>query len=243
MDYYKKYIKYKNKYISLKQKKIIVLIIASYGKNTYDLMINLWKKYMNNNENIKSYFIMFKENINDPVVIDEKENTIWIKGKETYIPGILEKTIISIEYLLKNNFEFDYIFRTNLSSVLDLNKLIKLVNDNNYEYAGVINNKHIVSLKFVSGAGILLSKNTCIYIINNKNKLDYNKIDDVSIGKLLINYLNLQELPRLDIYKYDIDKINKDFIKDHFHFRCKTSIKHEKTSKYMEHLIKLIYNK
>jgi hypothetical protein len=49
-----------------------------------------------------------------------------MKGVESYIPGCLDKTVKSIEYCL-HNYNFDFIFRTNMSSVVDLNKLYNLL--------------------------------------------------------------------------------------------------------------------
>ena len=75
---------------------------------------------MNKHNNIKSYFIKYNNKIQTDVVLEN--DTIFIKGVETYIPGCLDKTIKSIEYIIKTNIEFDFIFRTNLSSVVNLNK-------------------------------------------------------------------------------------------------------------------------
>jgi hypothetical protein len=148
--------------------KIIVIIIASHAEH-YDEMINIWKKYMNSHNNITSFFIMNDENISEPIVI--KENIIYVKAKEDFIPGILDKTIKSIEYCL-NNFEFDFIYRTNLSSFLVLEKFYEFISKNNYiEYGGVINTHD--NFLFASGSGFFMSKYICEYLIHNQSKLDY----------------------------------------------------------------------
>ena len=45
------------------------------------------------------------------------DNIIYIKGSETFIPGILLKTICGIE-IFKDRTDFDYIIRTNISEIV-----------------------------------------------------------------------------------------------------------------------------
>jgi hypothetical protein len=69
-----------------------------------------------------------------------------------------------------------------MSSVVNLNNLYDFVINNKNDYSGVIG--HINNIKFASGAGILLSKQLCSNLITYKNLLNYNLIDDLSIGLL-----------------------------------------------------------
>ena len=161
--------------------KIIILIIADDTKQYYIDMQNIWKKYMNTHKQIKSYFIKFSQTIENNI-IDEENNTIWIKGIETYIPGILDKTIKSFEHLIKNNIEFDYVIRTNLSTIVLLDNLYNYLLTNPTDYAGPIgiipkkeikNNIHYDKIDmdnkfFPSGTCIILSKNTINILLNDK---------------------------------------------------------------------------
>ena len=52
---------------------------------------------------------------------------IYIKGEETFIPGILEKTLLAIKISSKN-FTYDYIVRTNISTLVNYIKLIGKAN-------------------------------------------------------------------------------------------------------------------
>ena len=70
--------------------------------------------------NIEQFFIKYKEDLVDDVALTD--DAIFIKCNESFIPCCLDKTIKSIEFLLKN-MNFDFIFRTNMSSVVDLNKM------------------------------------------------------------------------------------------------------------------------
>ena len=101
--------------------KIIILILAN-DSGIYLECQKLWKTYMNLHPNIKSYFIKFNPELTTDILVDN--NTIFIKGNESFITGCLIKTLESINYVLKNE-DFDFIFRTNMSSVVNLNNLYK----------------------------------------------------------------------------------------------------------------------
>jgi hypothetical protein len=217
--------------------KLIVLILAN-DTDAYLKMQELWKKYTNSHLNIKSYFIKYNPNLLENIIINN--DTIYIKGNESLIPGCLDKTIKSIEYCLQN-IEFDFIFRTNMSSVLDLNKLYNLLN-NNIQCAGVIGD--CKGQKFVSGAGILMRKDICQKLIQTKNSLNYNILDDVSIGRFLTsNNINLISLTRFEAYNYEnnVSMIKKDNIANYYHFRCKCENNSNKTIELMNLIIKYIY--
>ena len=232
--------------------KIIILIIADDTKEYYVQMQNNWRKYMNTHPDIKSYFIKFSLNIIDDVIIDELDKTIWIKGMESYIPGILDKTIKSMKFLVENNFDFDYIFRTNLSSVVHLSKLYNYLMKNTVEYGGPLgkiklkkeHRKYIKAIDnfdssnrvFPSGTGILLGKNVVEFLL--KEKIDYNIIDDLSIGFTLSKYYKLFPLQRYILINYNSKIIEND---DLFLYRCKSSIEHLETINLMNKVIEIIY--
>ena len=216
---------------------LIILILAN-DTDVYLEMQKMWKIYMKTHPNIKSFFIKYKQELADDIILTD--DTIFIKGKESIIPGCLDKTIKSIEFLLKN-MNFDFIFRTNMSSVVDLNKMYNLLNEN-IECAGVIGN--YCGKKFVSGAGMLMNKKLCELLINNKSSINYNVIDDVSIGKFLTDKnINIIALTRFETYNYEnkLELITNDMIKNYYHFRCKSDENHKNTVALMSKIIKLIY--
>ena len=201
---------------------IIILIIANDDNESYIEMQQIWRKYMNNHSNIKSYFIKNKIDINEDIIVNQEENTIYVKNNENLIPGILQKTIKSFEYCLQN-FEFDYIYRTNLSSFIDLNKAYHFLENNKFDYGGCGIYKCIMNhTLFASGCGFIISKNCTQELINNKNLINYKIIDDVAIGEVLIYKLNYN--PRNIIKYYYMDALYNDnscIDKNIFHFRCK----------------------
>ena len=220
--------------------RLLVLILANDNAE-YNEMQSLWRIYMNKHPNITSFFIKYKEDLIEDIVIND--DVIFIKGKESVIPGCLVKTVRSIEYLLKN-MEFDFILRTNMSSVFDLSKLYDKLNEK-LTYAGFIGYYNNNQKKYVSGAGILLNKEACIYLTNNKQMLNYNIIDDVAIGELLEKNENIVITPltRFEAYNYkgNLGLITEDTIKEYHHFRCKSDGAQNTTIEIMKRVIGLIY--
>lgn len=221
---------------------IIILIIASDNKDYYINMQKVWKLYMNTHPKIKAFFIKGNMNINENIVLDQKNDTINVKCQESRIPGILIKTIESFKYIY-NNYNFKYIFRTNLSSFVDLNKLYKWAINNSINYSAIIGSCR--GIKFGSGSGFFLSKECVNYLIT-KDNIDYNKyIDDVAIGDMLIPKYSITPNKRTDFVDFDTKKITNDEIKknDVFHFRCKNSSNMHRTVYNLEKMNELIYKK
>jgi len=137
------------------------------------------------------------------------------------------KTILAFKHLLEN-FEFDYLFRTNTSSYLDVPTLLDYISTKPREnvYAGVIGTVFQIN-RFASGAGILLSRDLVQRICDNSEHWKHGLVDDVAIAELIGNLedpkVELTELPRLDFTCLgDAKSTDPELIKSHFHFRCKT---------------------
>jgi hypothetical protein len=186
---------------------LIMLVIANQtNDNCYNDFINeYWSKfikYVNNNKSNLKIFLLFGEK---PIDINIDDSNILITNtKECLIPGILHKTINAFEYC-NNTYNYKHILRTNLSSFFILDKLLEM----NYN----LSDKGVYAgLEFkwgIGGSEIWLSNDVITYIVLNKNKLNYNKIDDVSIGMLLRNKFNKLNI---DLYNpfYMLNKEKSD---------------------------------
>ena len=223
----------------IKEPKIIILIISSGNFDQYKDMHAIWEKYMNTHKNITAFFIENNDSLNQEVVVDKDKNTIYCKGSESYVPGILNKTIKSINHCLQN-FDFDYIYRTNLSSVLNLNKLYSYLQNNTVDYAG----QHMET--FISGSGIILSKEACKKLIQDKSLINNMEPDDVAIGKTLSKIYEM-----INIEFYALSSIDDKIFTDNnynnvnpitFQFRCRFSNEHTHTPQAMAKMYQKIYN-
>ena len=133
------------------------------------------------------------------------------------------KTLETFELVL-DKFDFDYIYRTNVSSYVDLKKLSEYISDQSKTsfYAGFMG-RHS-GIRFVSGSGYFLSRDLVMKILANRHKWDHGEVDDVALGKIL-NELGVQitEIGRTDILDpIDFDAALSRTPLESFHFRCKT---------------------
>jgi hypothetical protein len=226
--------------------KLIILVIANYTeKNSYKQFIDEYWYYFieyikKNNFNIK-VFLLFggKKPENIPIHDDD---IIISNTKESFIPGILEKSLYALNYC-NNNFDYKHILRTNISSFYVIDELInvqkKLPLDN--VYMGILNGW------FVAGCGIWLSKDIVQFIVDNIDKIPISKekkilscenklvpnIDDVIFGNFFKEHKNIiQSFDKRFNYSWRLkeDKLSivKEIItKKHYHIRLKNGRKRE----------------
>lgn len=178
-------------YESLLKRRIVILILTSPGYEEYN---RIMESYLNNFE-IEFYFYCYSSQYTEIKII---EHNIYIPGEETFIPGILNKTID----VLKMFQDYDYVIRLNSTTFINLNKL-SLGNENfscktrnNTDYYGYMNSislnqndKYGVtynflekygSFAFVSGKCIILSKNAIKYYLSNE--INMKVMDDISLA-------------------------------------------------------------
>jgi len=181
--------------------KVLVLILAS-DSDHYNKFELLWRKYMKLDNDFECYFIKADPNIEENVVL--KDDILYIKTLELY-ENIFHKTQQAFQYFDKRLNEFDYIFRTNLSSCIIFSKYKKWLNtlpkDNVYNGSILWAGPYI----YASGCGFTCSPDI-IKIFNNTN-INQIYLDDVTFGKIcmdnnikvssaplnMINLINLEE--------------------------------------------------
>ncbi len=219
--------------------KIVVLIIAGGQQyaSQYAEMETIWLKYMNKYpEQFKCYFIKNKPDLDSEILVDK--NTIWVRGEENFIPGILTKTVFAIEYALAN-MHFNYLVRTNMSSVLNLHLLYTILPGLNFvnqpvHYFGSNNGG------YVEGSCMVLSRLACQYLCEHVD-LGSQIIDDVTIGHTLHPHFQIKHYPKRDVLQYtELDTLTNNDINTYFHYRCK-SVEHKETTHIMNEIVKKLY--
>ena len=249
--------------------KVLVLVIVSFDKPEYHDMLAVWRERINGRSDV--WFVQCKSDkewigdvindildpsLKDRFELDRENKTLYVRGDECLIPGILHKTVEALSFFLRELRSlmippYDYVWRTNLSSVLDFEGLERFLSSSkaldvgtnsldvgtnsldvgtNSLYAGYIglgslNNGS--STFFASGAGFLMSRNVAMYLVENKEFLRWDIIDDVAIGALLEPRFGLMHLERCWVQSEHIVAE-----KDVFHFRCE-SYQHLRTVEFM----------
>tara|TARA_A100001011_G_scaffold350314_1_gene389527 strand:- start:739 stop:1488 length:750 start_codon:yes stop_codon:yes gene_type:complete len=151
-------------------------------------------------------------------------NKPQIKKRNLYLPvstkrdAMGRKTIEAFKYI-KENYDFDYILRTNTSSYIDyecLKNTIETIETPNYCGAviGQLNNS-----SFISGAAYILEKSVVDIVIENEDTWDHSVVDDIAISKLLQkNNITFSNLERNDVTLFPTaTSLNYSL----FHTRCR----------------------
>jgi len=174
------------------------------------------------------------------VTLDQDSGTLVVDIPELYdLIGL--KTLKAFYYAI-NNIEFDYIYRTNVSSFLDLQKLQNYISDKPRQkfYAGHLGRyttktREKREIIYASGAGYFLSRDLVQSTLQHQTEWDHNFIDDVSLGDFLRQKLGVQ---LNNINRVDNRSASDNFLwglPNDFHFRCKSDSPYE-TVKIMEKL-------
>ena len=175
--------------------KILNLVLYSDNDEIYVQMYQALSGYYKGFSDVSTYFYKYNENISGNIEITG--DIINIKGRESYTPGILNKTIDAF-MLFKNNGEYekyDYIIRSNISSIVNFSLLSEQLELNPVEYYGSTNIGNIeidnTNIPFASGTNIIMSKKGYMTLVDNINLLNRALIDDLSIA-LFFHRLNIK---------------------------------------------------
>lgn len=228
--------------------KVLILILSSPGINDiYTLHKDIWEQYMNSNPDIDCYFMEYKSDEvpeNESIVV--KGNTIYIRGVESLHPGCFNKTIDCFDFFRKNKdnnkvdtnnkplkslYDYDYIIRTNLSSLWNFNALIKHLETlpKNGTYSGF--RGYHDNITFASGAGMVMTPDIVELVITHRKIAEsYDYMDDVIIA-LILSKFNISSIPakRTDLYSMNMFN-NFKFNNNDYHYRIKwtdLSMRHE----------------
>jgi hypothetical protein len=154
---------------------------------------------------IDYYFITYDQNLMEDFKLIN--DTLLIKGNEHYM-NILDKTISSFGYFI-NKKKYDFVVRTNISTVFNYSLLYTFLQDtprNNVYTGGLffklawidevygitkanIEKYNLNGLEYFQGTCIILSYDVVKFIMDNSDKLIRDVIDDVSIGLFIKEHL------------------------------------------------------
>jgi hypothetical protein len=233
--------------------RVLVIVIVSFDKPMYYDMLKVWKEICLNNSCCDVWFIQCKSDaewvgdivndikdthLRDRFELDVLNKTLFIRGDECLIPGILHKTVEAFSYFLSVDPSIEFVWRTNLSSVLDfagLQRYLETISSTGvyggYIGLGSLNNGS--STFFASGAGFLMSRDVAEYLVENKQFLRWDLIDDVAIGALLEPKFGIVPIDRCWIQSGE-EVVGSDGV---FHYRCE-SYQHLRTVEFMQYVVR-----
>lgn len=216
------------------KKKLLVLVLASDNHPAFLELQDVWRSYMNlNKKDMTAYFIKGDVNLNQSSKI--VADTLFTPVQDNYKPGILKKTVLSLESFGPKLDNYDYVLRTNLSSFYDFPQLLAFLDtlpkEKLYAGAPLLPSFDVppqfARTEFAWGAGFILSSDMAKMVVENKDKLFANSEtvpDDVLIGALMKeNQIPVVAVP-VYTFKTRADWLNgKTLIPaSAFHFRAKS---------------------
>ncbi len=219
--------------INKNKPKTLVLIICSDNLPVYEGLQKVWRSYMHlYPESFECYFI--RGNPLLPTKFYIEQDVIWSKTQESLTPGLLNKTLLSLEALLPRLDEFSYVLRTNLSSFFVLPNLLDFLikAPSQRFYAGIHHGHGFPGHEagWVCGAGIIMSTDLAKMLVSNSSRFfdlspenPFN-VDDVAIADYFAeNKIPIQASRFREIYSLQ-DWINtkQNIPTDVFHFRIIT---------------------
>lgn len=222
---------------NLKPSKTLILIIATDNIPAYKELQQIWAAYMNSDpQHYEAYFLKADPEL--PVAFQINQNEIIVKTEESLVPGIINKTVLALEALQPRLNEFDFVIRTCLSSFYPFENLTKFLNRLPKEkcFCGISLYQtkelglppELDIVPFISGAGIILSRDMAELLAHDHRELEAYKTtmpDDVFIGL----FFQRKNIPFISAQRWDypthagwLEHNHK--IEDYaYHFRAKRS--------------------
>lgn len=190
--------------------KIVVLVLASHNNKIYENARLIWKSYSKLNPDIKVFFVYGSSGL---LISDLDEyDLVFPAITENYNPGMLLKTVEAFEYIL-NNFEFNFLVRTNLSTFWDFNNLIDHCNSlpsiGCYSGDGPLTTKgYDKNGYYLSGIDTIITPEIVWSMVINRNRLNYKIAEDSMMGLFINKHLNVPFLSNRITYLESIIEKN-----------------------------------
>jgi hypothetical protein len=193
------------------------IIIYSDNRNPdalYNSMYDIHKEHYSNYQNVDTFYIKLSEEIDTPYKLEG--NILYVKGRECWIPGILEKTLRAFEYFKEDilNGKYDYIIRGNINTLIDIKRLTEELIENPIKFyggghkrtlgwlGGGITDDTWYGTEYIEGTSIIFSPQAIIYILDNEHLIKKDIIDDVAFGIFMREHALDNKIQDISILKY-----------------------------------------
>jgi hypothetical protein len=163
--------------------KCVVLVIASHNE-AFDGFKRIWEEHWEQSsdhlQNCLCFYLYNDESISE---MKAEGNDLYFPYEETYpAPGLLLKTMDALEYLDSLSITYDFLIRTNLSSLFNWKACMQFIDNapTNDLVAGVPYNT-----KRMSGMCMILSSDIVQQLQQRRSSLDFDLADDIAINRIL----------------------------------------------------------
>ena len=240
--------------------RILNLVLYS-DTDYYRGMYENTREYYNKHKNVDTIYYMYSGNENDEeYTYDKDNNMLYIRGIESFVPGILQKTVKAFQFTSLLDKKYDYIIRTNISTLVNFRKLSEELRKNPIDYGtgrymtiyngwrdyrGGIENDRYEGLTFPLGTCIIFSGKLFDKIMDKIHLIDDSVVDDVSIGYFMTIYFPDYKLNNYsNLYYVGANRnINKNNVNRYIFFRNKNTNNRNRDVESIKVLIKHLTNK
>ena len=203
-------------------KKILVSVMADRKNKTsirgMECIRSNWMSQNYDNVEIETYYGLCENNKN----YDFRDDEVVVNVEES-LPNVFYKTLEYLETILEKDFDFFY--RTSSSCYVHIERLRSYIEKQpTTNFVGGIEGFY-GNYRFFSGGGFILSRDLVEYIVENKNKIPYIFVDDVSIGNFVLNKNPIfKQLPRINFRNGRwIEEGNLEMIDECWHWYVQTA--------------------
>ena len=222
--------------------KILMLVLASDNDEYYVQLQSYWRRYMNTSPDIDCYFYKGNPAMTEDARLDTAANTLYLKINET-IENICQKTKLAFKYFEPKMHQYDFIYRTNLSSFIIFDRYINYCNSitQREDFCSAVIGDAIC--KFPSGSGYTISPNLALRFAEGDYD-DAGFIDDVSLGSCLNQWgIPIHLAKRLEFHMVE-DRLQNN-IEDTsiYHYRIKSFTTHDEDTALFEFFVNKFYNR
>jgi hypothetical protein len=184
----------------LNMAKILNLVLYSNSSlehnEGYEIMQEILSKYYKTFEPVVQTIFFKYSDISTDYHLEN--NILHIKGIESLVPGVLEKTLKAFTYV--KDWEFDYIIRSNISTIINFNNLLSELAQNPIQFygggklmnlqwtGGGITDSTWYGTDFVCGTSIILTKEAIQLITEKQHMIDKTIVDDLAIAIFMRQY-------------------------------------------------------
>ena len=204
--------------------KLVVGVIATDNDDYQKNAQSVWKQYMHKNPNIKAFFLKFDNNKPNKSFVDDTFYCHLNNDTET-IETMVLKSLEFMKVMLEDD-SWDYMLRTNLSSVFHWDRVLSLLHQNSH-FDVIANNvtppfPNAWSVPIIpTGCGMFLSRKAVNGIVSEWLKdqvlLNFIHPDDVMIG-ILLGRAGFNVIAN---YPFEVILPYMGINHRYFHLRCK----------------------
>jgi len=186
---------------------MIFFLILYSNTDEYKEMYTIQSRYLKNKE-LPHLFYCFSDNEEQKEDYIIEDDILYIKGYESYRPGILDKTLKAMNYVYNHYPNVEYIVRQNISTIISYSKLIPCVLKNQLDFTGPLyyySSPNPVEesgltgekfdlyggYRFVCGICMIFSKKAVEFVLTHiTHIMKYELVDDIAISYIFSDIPN-----------------------------------------------------